>query len=993
MTLATPKCALAQITPDATLLNNSTVKLEGNTRIIEEGTKAGTNLFHSFGEFSVPTGSTAFFNNGADIQNIISRVTGSSISNIDGSIKANGVANLFFINPNGIIFGQNARLDIGGSFIASTASSLKFADGTDFSAKIPKTSSLLTISVPIGLQFGTNAGDISVQGVSGSVSNAQGQGLRVSPTKTLALVGGNINLEGAFLNAPGGRIELGSVTGDSLVNLNPTPQGWTLNYQSIENFGNIKLKKSFVDIAIEPDSSIQMPSEDSAINIQSELLDLRNSTVTANTFTSAPAGDMNIDVQELTMWEGAILSTRARTGSTGEGGDLTIKTNTLLVQDGSQISASTFGAGNGGNLTVDAFDMQLIGRSADGQLPSALGASANSNSTGNAGDLTIKTNTLVIRDGAQVAASTSGVGKGGNLTVDAFDVHLIGRSSRLDTSSTQRNSTGNAGNLTIKTNTLVIRDGAQVSASTFGAGNGGNLTVDAFDVKLIGTIANGRVSSGLATSTQPNSTGNAGNLTIKTNTLLVQGGAQVTASTFGSGKGGNLTVDALDVQLIGRSTDIQFPSSLSASSQPNATSNAGNLTVKTKTLVVRDGAQILTGTFGAGKGGNLTVDAFDVQLIGRSADGQFSSALGTATQVNSTGDAGNLTVKTKTLVVRDGAQILTGTSGAGKGGNLTVDAFDVQLIGRSADRKSVSGFFASAQQNSTGNAGGLTIKTNTLLVQDGARVSVQSSGAGTAGNITVNARSIRLDNNALLSANTRSIKVEPNSEQATININSPLLIMSRNSNLITNATGENVTGGNINIDTDFLVAYQNSDISANSANFRGGNVRINAQGIFGIQFRDVLSDRTSDITATGVSREFSGNVEIITPDVDPSRGLSELPTNLVDASGQIDTACAPGSRRRASSFIITGRGGLPLSPTEPLQDSATLAQWVRPRTKPNNSSKTQVSNTPQVSPAAVIVEANGWLVNTNGDILLVAQVPHVNPSSSWHTATSCTAPH
>ncbi|NJO94194.1 MAG: filamentous hemagglutinin N-terminal domain-containing protein [Hydrococcus sp. RM1_1_31] len=233
--LVASSTARAQISSDGTLPTQ--VEQSGNVIEINGGETAGGNLFHSFREFSIPNGNEAFFNNNANIANIISRVTGGSISKIDGFIRANGNANLILINPSGIQFGPNARLNIGGSFLGTTANSLEFADGTLFNATDTQTP-LLTVSVPVGLQFGQNPGAIALTGSGHALTvtnpifspvtrNRSSTGLQVRSGKTLALVGGNLLLNGGTLTAEGGRIELGSVAEGS-VSLNSFARGWTL---------------------------------------------------------------------------------------------------------------------------------------------------------------------------------------------------------------------------------------------------------------------------------------------------------------------------------------------------------------------------------------------------------------------------------------------------------------------------------------------------------------------------------------------------------------------------------------------------------------------------------------------------------------------------------------------------------------------------------------------------------------------------------------------
>ncbi len=196
------------ITADGTTDTNITTP-DGSNFDIDGGDRAGGNLFHSFGNFSVPNGGSANFLNPTDIENIISRVTGGKISTIEGLIRANGSANLFLINPAGIVFGSGARLDIGGSFLGSTADSLVFPEG-EFSAVNAQGKPLLKINAPIGLNLRDNPAPITLKD-----STAQ-----ILVGKNLSLVGGNISLDNSALFLSGGRIELGGLSAAGTITFN-----------------------------------------------------------------------------------------------------------------------------------------------------------------------------------------------------------------------------------------------------------------------------------------------------------------------------------------------------------------------------------------------------------------------------------------------------------------------------------------------------------------------------------------------------------------------------------------------------------------------------------------------------------------------------------------------------------------------------------------------------------------------------------------------------
>ncbi|OLT64464.1 beta strand repeat-containing protein, partial [Moorena producens] len=924
-------------------------------------------------------------------------------------------ANLFLINPNGIFFGPNSRLDVGGSFFGSTADSVLFDNSFKFSATNPDAPPLLTIKGPLGLQYGSNPGTIT----------NQLSFLRVPDGQTLGLIGGDVNIPGGFNIALDGRIELGSVGANGVVKLTPTDTSFVLDYSGVQAYKDISLSDGARVVTTgESGGSIQVQGGNVSLRDRSDVfantigsqngggivvrasqLSLKDgSRIIANVFGLGQGGDLSITTGELIVSDGAFVS--ASTVAEGDGGDLTVNasstvelssdlfavtfgtgnagnlsitTGQLIVKDGAIVSASTFGEGDSGNLTVDADSIQLIGTSADDRVRSGLLAQTNEIATGNAGDVKITTGELIVSDGARVSASAFGEGDGGNLTVDADStVQLIGTSADGRSSSlvAQTEGKGNAGDVKITTEELIVSDGAEVSASTFGEGDGGNLTVNASStVKVIGTSADGPFGSGLFAQANPNSKGNAGNLSITTGQLIVKDGAQVSASTRGEGNGGTLSIDASStVQLIGTTADGRISSGLFA--QTEGKGKAGDVNIATGELIVSDGAQVLAITVDEGDGGNLIVDADStVQLIGTSADGRIVSGLFAQVNPGSKGNAGNLSITTGQLSVEDGARVSAATFGEGNGGNLTVNASEsVQLIGTgtSADGEFPSGLFIQANREATGNAGDLlNITTDKLIISDGAEVSARSINKdSSAGTVDINANSIFLDNNGRITAETAG------GDDSNIKLFSRDIRLLNESKIITEAQNT-TTGGKIEIKTDTLVGLGDSDIIADADQGSGGRVEINAKGIFGLEFRDRLTP-DNDITSTSErGSSFNGEVILNISQVDPTSGLNELPGILVDAEAILaNDLCGFENDRIAggSSFTIIGKGGLPPTPEDPVINAHRTVRWrTRPRLASNRQPlQAQASVRPRQD-KKVIIEAQGWVIAKDGTIILTAQ--------------------
>jgi large exoprotein involved in heme utilization and adhesion len=573
---------------------------------------------------------------------------------------------------------------------------------------------------------------------------------------------------------------------------------------------------------------------------------------------------------------------------------------------------------------------------------------------------------------------------------------------------------------------VMLKEGSQILATTLGSEAGEGITVDASElVELIGTgfenfeqiYVVGSLSGQLRPSnpgtglfTGAVGAGSGGAIEINTKQLKLRDGAIVFSPTFSQGIGGNLSVRVLQsVELIG--------SGLVSSTLQSATGAAGDIIIDTRRLIVRDGAVVVAATISEGNGGDIMVKASESVEILRTppealvVTGFFTTAIVDTRSTRLKGNAGDIKIDTSLFLVQDIAR-LSAESFIGAGGNITITADNVKLINNGQIATTAfgsdnagdiivkvqeklllsgtnSGLFANTELNSSGNGGSIFINNpKTIQILDNANIAVDSQGIGVGGNIEIRGDSLTLDNQANLLAETAS-----NTGGNITLLLDDLLLMRRDSRISTTAgtTGVDGNGGNISIDADLITSIpnENSDITANAFSGQGGRITITGEGIFGIEERPAIEgNRTNDIDA---SSQF-GNSGEITLDVslDPSRGLTQLPSTLVDPSGQINRTCAASNRQ--SQFTVTGRGGLPENPTDLfspdlVQDDfgTVIAREEDEEIEGQAEGKNDLIN----HPPKQIIEAQGWIIDEEGNVVLTAYVPNGTPHGGWQNSVNC----
>ncbi|MEA5575510.1 filamentous hemagglutinin N-terminal domain-containing protein [Anabaena sp. UHCC 0451] len=1068
--ISTNQSILAQLKPEHTLgQENSVVKpIDAVKDRIEGGAIRGVNLFHSFQEFNIDTDRSIYFANPIGVENILTRVTGSNPSHILGTLGVEGIANLFLINPNGIFFGNNASLDIRGSFTATTADSIKLGAEGLFSAIEPANSNLLTVQ-PSALFANAwknqqaaihNRGNLTVD----HSKNINLFSANVTNTGTLTAPAGNVQLTGAKNLIVRGNIEASqlllntenlTIAEDRPENTNVTIHKTKLeelsgntniileannditihplsnntlslahgsgkitftadndgngsgNFQMSTN-NNIKtngrnisisganltlgnIDTSFVHIIDIPVVDVD-PTDITTPNVTLDIQDSHSPEDILNPEPIEPPiisiGDSDSGAITLNATNGNINTGNLNTTSlTGTGGKINLSATKNIHLNNSLVQA-------GDDLTLQAHDLISINNSV---LSTVISGNRN------AGSISIKSNLLNVLNKSFLDASTLGNGDGGNIIIKTTGAVIFDNNSSA-TSLLGAEGKGNAGSISITSQSFALLNASSLSANTFGKGNAGSVTINATDAITFDgqSFTTSRVQAG--------ATGNAADVSIISNSFDVLNGSFLSASTFGNGNAGSVNINATNA--------ITFDNKSSAASQVGlgATGNAGGVSITTNSLELFNGSFLDASTLGNGNAGSVNIQATGAVKFDSSDSTNRTSA---ASQVRSgaIGNAGGVSITAKSLDVLNGSFLSTSTFGNGNAGSVTINATDAVTfagensaaasrvrqgaIGNAGDIKistnslTLNGtntrLFANTQLDSTGNSGSIDIDAKTLIIKNGASIEVDSQGNGKGGDILLQADTLSLSDQAFITAKTISNNV------GNINLNIQDLLLLRNNSQITTTAGTDGAGGdggNININSPFTIAFanENSDITANAFQGNGGQINITTNAIFGLEVRSELTPK-SDITA---SSQFglAGDVQINTPDVDPTSGLIELSGNLVDVESLIGKdICSSEQLAMGSSFTITGKGGLPSEAEELISNSPGIVEWLhRPKKQeiiPTITRQQTKINNQQANNNAVIQEAQGWVITNDGKIILTAETPKLTLQNSSLNPPHC----
>ena len=844
--------ATAQVVPDDSLGTEfSSLTTDVNVKgaiadLIEGGAARGSNLFHSFSEFNVDEAQRVYFANPTGIESILSRVTGNNPSNIFGTLGVEGSADLFFLNPNGIVFGEKAALDVEGSFYGTTGSAIALGESL-FSATNPGRSQLVSVRPSV---FFENYLDKT----SGRIVNRGA----IAANQNLTLAAQQLDLQGQL--SSGSNLTLLST--DSL-KIRDTPNipfiAAALGDLSVQGNEQVDLvAASHPDSGLYADGNLTLRSNNpikgstqywSGGNFRVENLLKRagNLVSPTNPVTVRTQGDVLIGE-----YEGASLHIIA-------GGSVAIDFVGVAASDsaesGNRFIKETVPLSNNTSVQIDSsvqptLDVRAgVSSKGVGMLPpqaiSGLEGFSNARVTQVPANADISINSVGVNAPEGLVLLTNQYKPSGaiagNITIEKGTRNLGGIFNGLNTE-------GQGGNII-----LDARNNITVADSLIGSFSQNTSTGDIVllaESDILFERPQG-VFTGAVTSIFPNAEGKGGDIVIRAANLEVRQGATISSLLAGKGQSGDIDIAVSEtVSLNGLSPVRGLPSTISNDINPDTTGRGGNLRISAANLEVLDGAFISASALGSGEAGNIVLNIEEKAHFDGAAqvdDGLLVSGVFSRVSLNTPGTGGNIELLANELEMTNGARISTSTFGTGNAGNVTINVTETARF-NGADPifgETGSGLGSSVSTGAQGNGGNVRLSATQLEIANNAEIDVSTFGKGDAGNVTLNiAETARLDN-----ANVRS-------------------------SVQTEGEGR---GGNVELFANNLDVINGAQIGASTfGQGNAGNVRLNIaqtarfDGVSLLNGGQNPSGASSDIGPNAIGN--GGNVELLATNLEITNG-------------------------------------------------------------------------------------------------------------------------
>ncbi|WP_353570694.1 filamentous hemagglutinin N-terminal domain-containing protein, partial [Candidatus Albibeggiatoa sp. nov. BB20] len=883
--------------------------------------------------FNLHQGQTATFL-GEDIHNIIARVTGGQASLINGQLISEiPQANLYFINPFGISFGKDARLNIQGSFHATTADYLKFTNGDEFHARFAE-KSILSVADVRSFGFLTDsAAAISVRASGKLIEEPEHTDqLHLQPNATLSLIGGDISvLQGSYITnlvsdengveqteierfpqieIAGGNIFLVSVAAQGEVILDPTLE------TGIDASGISK----FADIELRDFSEIRASGQDyGSIHLIGKQVSLNNGS------------QLSIDIND----------------NTEVGGSVLVRAEQFSLTEGSQIQASTTGHSEGLLMRIEADEVYLSGEDSESKYASAISQETQTDSDGDdsVGILEVIARNVSLNDGSTIYTNTTAKKNAPELNVSASEKltlqgnDKLGKGSNIYSYSNASGENNDAGSVVITAQELTILDGSFIGVETFGKGKGGSIQIEKTgNIVIRGTDETGQASRIIADAypqDKKNDVGDAGDIFINADNLTLEQGGNISSSVIARegevvGKSGKIEVILTgDLVISGINPYGENIDGLSSGIRVQAreiggkTGVAGDIEITANTLIIKRGGEINTNTTGNSNAGNIVIDAPQITVSGYATDDDVSQSIGSNQQAfqaefpeqsqpspfvssisastseyypRATGNAGTIEITATNIKLSNAALITNQTGSLGGGGNITIEAQDIDLkTGASISSETVGGGHAgNIEITATGtislsgtDSGGFasSIGSNSVQLPDAKQVqeaielencddvkfTINQIDGGDAGGVELHAQRLTLSDGANITSSVIASQGQTAGNGGAVNV----YISGETEISGSNPYGENIFG-------------INSGLYVRSVGFPNN---VGSGGQLHLETGSLSLEQGGSINSTTNNVSSGGNIQLIIERHADITGYVELPKEYEQLSSQETFDC------------------------------------------------------------------------------------------------------